>query len=162
MNVLFTSDLHINHLLASDKRGFKSVTDHDDSIIETLNKYCNKRTLLYVLGDVAMSRSGLARLKDVGGRKILIKGNHDQYKLAEYIDIFEDIHGIIKYKNMWLSHCPIHPQEMWRCDANVHGHIHKNAATSNIGDPYLNVNWDYWRRPLELNEIKEMVKAFKK
>ena len=156
MSVYFTSDLHLDHLLASEKRGFDSVTTHNQSIIDSLNEHCNKRSLLYILGDVAMSRKGLKMLHDVPARKILVKGNHDTFKLSEYLEIFEDIHGIVRYKNMWLSHCPIHPQEMFRCKSNVHGHIHKNAATSNIGEPYFNVNWDFWHRPISLDELRKL------
>lgn len=157
MEVLICSDLHIGHKLASQKRGFYSVEEHDEFILDTLNDSCGKRTILWVLGDVAMTLDGLRSLKSIQGRKILVKGNHDEYKLSEYIGIFENVHGIVKYKNMWMSHCPIHPQEMYRCKANIHGHIHKNTTSPELDLPYFNVNWDYHSRPLTLNEIKEIV-----
>jgi len=109
MSVLFASDLHLGHKLAARLRGFDSVEDHDDSVIESLNKYCGKRTMLWILGDAAFNKSALFRLNEVPGIKKLVRGNHDQEKLSDYCKVFDDIHGFLKYKNLWLSHCPIHP-----------------------------------------------------
>lgn len=159
MNVYLTSDLHLGHTLASKCRGFDTVLDHDIAVIKSLDKVCkNNRTLLYILGDVAMSKGSLSLLSEIKGRKILVRGNHDVYPLENYLKYFEDVLGIIKYKNMWLSHCPIHPQEMYRCEANVHGHIHKNTDSPCLGYPYININWDFWERPLSLEEIRTLIK----
>ena len=157
MTVLFASDLHLGHKLAAKLRGFDSVEAHDDSIINTLNKFCAKRTLLWILGDAAFNKEALFRLKEIKGVKKLVRGNHDQEKLSDYCEVFDNVHGFLKYKNLWLSHCPIHPQEMYRVNANVHGHIHKDAVTTSIGFPYINVNWDFWKRPLTFDEIRAIV-----
>ena len=157
MSVYFTSDLHLSHKLASELRGFNSIQEHDDFVMDSLKKIDNKRAMIWILGDVAMQPEALERLGDLRSRLKLVRGNHDQYKDEEYQKYFEVMHGFLKYKNLWLSHCPIHPQEMFRCGANVHGHIHKNAATDCLGFPYINMNWDFWRRPVSLNEISFMV-----
>ena len=149
----FTSDLHLGHELAARLRGFSSVEDHDEAVIHTLSRQCDKRTVLWVLGDVAMRVESLDLLARVPGRKRLVRGNHDNFQLGVYQKYFEDVHGFLRYKLMWLSHCPIHPQEMFRCKLNVHGHIHDNAATKPIGHPYLDINWDFWRRALSLDEV---------
>lgn len=149
----FTSDLHLGHKLAAELRGFASVEEHDASIIETLTAQCGKRTVLWVLGDVGMSLESLDMLASVPGRKRLVRGNHDNFQLSVYQKYFEDVHGFLRYKEMWLSHCPIHPQEMFRCKLNMHGHIHDKAQTKPIGYPYLDVNWDFWRRALSLDEV---------
>jgi len=152
-SVGFTSDLHLGHALAARLRGFESVEAHDYSIIETLRAQCSKRSLLWVLGDVAMRIESLDLLASVPGRKRLVRGNHDNFQLGVYAKYFEDVHGFLRYKKMWLSHCPIHTQEMCRVKINVHGHIHDNAATKPIGWPYLDVNWDFWRRAISLEEV---------
>jgi len=157
MNVYLTSDLHLGHKLAARLRGFDSIQEHDDSIIQALQKVCGKKTILWILGDAAMNTPALYRLLEVPGRKKLVRGNHDTAKFSDYIHIFEDIQGIIQYKSMWLSHAPIHPQEIYRCKANIHGHIHKDAKTPELDFPYINVNWDFWKRPVSLNEIKDLV-----
>jgi calcineurin-like phosphoesterase family protein len=79
-----------------------------------------------------------------------------------YRDLFTEIHGFLRYKNVWLSHVPIHPQEMYRCEANVHGHIHKNSESPELPFPYINVNWDYWQRPVSLEEIRNIIRDNKK
>ena len=157
MSVLFCSDLHLGHDLASEKRGFKSVADHDSSILNTLINQCNKRTILYVLGDACMKKGNLDSFVAIPGRKILVRGNHDNYKSEDYLKYFEEIHGFIKYKKFWLSHCPIHPQEMYRCELNIHGHIHKNTNSPNLDHPYFNVNWDFWGRAISLDEIRGLL-----
>ena len=68
-------------------------------------------------------------------------GNHDSTLLytqtiAANLTILPPL---VNYKNFWLSHCPIHPQEMRDRKGNVHGHLHG----SKIEDPlYFNVNFD--------------------
>lgn len=157
MSVYFTSDLHLQHNLAAQKRGFDSISEHDAAVMDSLRSVTTKRTVLWVLGDVAMDRQGVHEIGALPGQLRLVRGNHDEYEESLYRDSFDQIHGFLKYKNLWLSHCPIHPQEMWRCGANVHGHIHKGAATPELPFPYINVNWDFWRRPVSLDEIKQIV-----
>lgn len=155
MSVYFTSDLHLGHRLAAEQRGFDSIEEHDEVVIESIKRVVNKRSLLWVLGDVAMERDPLLEFKRIICRKRVVLGNHCKY-YEDYKKIFEGMYGIVKYKKMWLTHCPIHPQEMYRCVANVHGHIHKGGNSPDLELPYINVNWDYWRRPVSLDEIKDI------
>ena len=158
MSVRFCSDLHIGHRLACKQRGFEdNIEEHDNAVIESIATGTSKKSLTYILGDVCMGPdpARLKRLLEIKGRLILIRGNHDTFKLKEYLKYFEEIYGIIKYKNFWVTHCPIHPQEMYRCIGNIHGHIHKNSLSSELDKPYLNVNWDYLRGVITLDEIKK-------
>jgi calcineurin-like phosphoesterase family protein len=159
MNVGFCSDLHLGHDLAAELRGFKSVAEHDHTIIAMLQMQCNKRTVLWVLGDVAMRMESMQLLADVPGRKKLVRGNHDKLQMGAYLKYFEEIHGIIRYDEMWLTHCPVHPQEVFRRGVcyNVHGHIHDKANTGPLKfPPYINVNWDFWGRAVSLDEIRSI------
>lgn len=156
-SVLFTSDLHIGHKLAARMRGFDSVDAHDLVVIDSLRRNCNKKTILWILGDVCMDMSKMDMLLEVPGRKKLIRGNHDKFNLGVYLKYFEDIHGFTKYKSMWLSHCPIHPQEMYGAKLNVHGHLHKNTSSPKLKLPYYNVNWDYHNRPISLEELRNVI-----
>lgn len=159
MTVLFTSDLHLGHERAARNRGFASRDEHDDYVIETLRRQCNKRSLLWVLGDVAMWREKLALLDTIPGAKRLVRGNHDLWSTDLYRQYFQEVHGFLRYKTWWLSHCPIHPQELYRCKLNVHGHIHANSLSPLLPMPYFNVNWDFWGRALKLEEIREISPA---
>lgn len=153
-NVWFTSDLHLGHQMAAEKRGFKHWVDHDDHVIYTLKQQMDKRSVLWVLGDVAMRIQSIEMLDFVPGRKWLVLGNHDNFDIGVYLKYFQKIHGFTKYKSFWLSHAPIHPAEFYRMKLNVHGHIHKNTDSLLLGYPYFNVNWDFWGRAINLDEIR--------
>jgi len=157
-NIWFTSDLHLGHNGISKHRKFSSDEEHDEVIIEQLNKYVKKRDKLFVLGDVAMKKTALSKLSRINGIKELIIGNHDTYPTSEYLKYFNKVHGFRKYKDLWLSHCPIHPQEMYRCKANVHGHIHYGTNSPLLELPYINANLDCNNyRPLNMEDIIERI-----
>lgn len=153
--IFITSDLHLGHRFAAECRGFDDINKHDDDIINTLAATVTKRDVLWVLGDVAMQRDSLYRLGEVNADMRLVRGNHDQYPISDYLQFFKEVHGFIRYKKFWLSHCPIHPQEMYRCRGNIHGHLHKDTASPPLPYPYYNVNWDYKRRPILLTDIQQ-------
>lgn len=141
-NIWFMSDLHLGHEGAAKHRGFTNVVEHDWCIIENANKLIRRRDKVFMLGDVVWNNNSLKLIKEIHGTKELIIGNHDGLTTKEYLKYFTKVHGFRRYKNFWLTHCPIHPQEIYRCRGNIHGHIHNNAATGNIGHPYFNVNVD--------------------
>ena len=141
-NVWFSSDLHLGHRTMARLRGFNSPEEHDEHILSKL-QVVGKKDKLFVLGDVAWKKEHLAQLKSTPGVKELIFGNHDKLHAREYLTIFQKLHGFRNYKNFWLSHCPILPQEIRRM-GNIHGHIHKtNTITTQPEDQrYFNVNID--------------------
>lgn len=156
-NVWFTSDLHIGHTTAARLRGFDSIEEHDEVIINNIASMLNKKSKLFVLGDVAWKKEHLARIAEIPGTKDLIIGNHDKLRTEEYLKYFNNVHGVRTYKNFWLSHCPIHPQEIFRCKGNIHGHIHRGGATGDLYLPYLNVNVDVHNfHPVNFDTIKEI------
>jgi len=82
-----------------------------------------KRDKVYVLGDAAFTMDGLDSIKQLNGTKILIRGNHDNLNTSVYLKAFKEVEGIVRYKHAWLSHAPIHPEEL-RGKINIHGHTH--------------------------------------
>jgi calcineurin-like phosphoesterase family protein len=120
---------------------------HDETIVGNILGTLPRRSKLYILGDVG---HGLGLEKLVDGIKakhaknpiVLIPGNHDNGKAREYLDFFDDIHGPRSYRGWWLSHFPIHPQEIFKRKGNVHGHIHVTSTTGLLEFPYFNVNVD--------------------
>lgn len=135
--VLFCGDLHLDHKNVHKFRPeFKTAEDHDEHVLHQLGKHVNKRDVVYFCGDIAFSEAALLKLKKFPFRKILVKGNHDKFSLAAAAEVFEQIHGITVYKNAWVSHAPIHPNELYR-RFNIHGHVHRNT----IDNPrYINVS----------------------
>lgn len=141
-NIWFTSDLHLGHSGAAHHRGFNDVVEHDWTIITNLRSVVGKKDKLFILGDVCWNDHSLKLLEEIPGIKELIIGNHDTLQTKKYLKYFTKVHGFRGYREYWLSHCPIHPQEIFRTKGNIHGHIHNGAATTNIGYPYFNVNVD--------------------
>jgi len=131
MSVYFLGCAHLGHNNIGKFRTFvKDGQDNIRLIQEDWNKRINKNDLIFCLGDTAFSKEGLDIIGNSKGRKILVSGNHEN--LVSFQDkcaVFEEIHGIIRYKKMWLTHCPIHPDEMRRCVGNVHAHIHSHKLT---------------------------------
>lgn len=128
MSVYFCSDFHLSHKNIAKFRPFvKDVEDNTRLLIDSWNLHIKKNDVVYCLGDMAFDKNGLDALGNLKGRKILIRGNHcDLVSIGDLINVFEEVHGIIKYKGMWLSHCPIHPDEL-RGRPNISGHIHSKS-----------------------------------
>jgi len=160
--VLFCSDLHLGSELMAMLRGFPDVKTHDDYIIDILQRQTNKRTLLWILGDVAVEIKDLYKLTKLPCTKRLVLGNHDELPKGAYSEVFDEIHGFVKYKKMWISHCPIHESEFYLKKLNVHGHTHAiDKQTGKDKDllplPWFNVNWDFWGRAVSLTEIRTLI-----
>lgn len=142
-NILFISDYHIGHKnihkFRCKERGFfrdfEDEGEHRDWVLGELDKACTKRTHLYCLGDMVFSEDGLEDFRKLSGKKFLIKGNHDDLTTKKYLEVFEEVYGLFRYKNFWLSHPPIHPEEL-RGRPNIHGHVHYNSLHD---DRYINI-----------------------
>lgn len=155
--VRFIGDLHIGHknianFSGAERGGITNVDEHDAWIVEQWNSVCLKNDLVWVLGDVCMDKSRLPLLKKMKGNKHLILGNHDEFALDVYKPYFNKIHGFVRYKGMWLSHAPVHPQEL-RGKVNVHGHTHKILVPD---ERYICVSVEQVNgKPISLEELKQ-------
>lgn len=130
--VKFISDLHLGHKrileFSPNHRKGPTTEDHDEWVVSTIAANMTKRDRLYILGDVILSNSiPLEILTRIPGDKILVRGNHDdRFTAKDFLEVFVDVLGISKYKGYWLSHAPIHPDELRGCK-NIHGHVHTNS-----------------------------------
>ncbi len=160
-NVWLTSDLHLGHHAMAIHRGFDNVEDHDNTIICNLASMMDRKSKLFILGDVTWHHKHLPRLAEIPGIKELIMGNHDALSTKEYLKYFNKVHGFRQYKKFWLSHCPIHPQEVLRCTGNIHGHLHNNIGFQpHLSLPYFNVNVDFNSyHPVNFDLIQEVFDA---
>ncbi len=125
MNTWVIGDMHFGHKnICKFRPKFDSAEEHEEHIIERWNDTVKKGgDRIFVLGDAAFTLEGLTKFKRLTGHKFLIRGNHDGLATQHYLAFFEEVYGIIAYKNAWLSHAPIHPNEL-RGRINVHGHVH--------------------------------------
>jgi len=138
-SVVFISDLHLGHrtILEHTKeaggfRGGETVKEHDEWVIERcLSINPKKRTLWYLLGDVAMAEERLKLLDRLPGRKILLLGNHDLFATETYLKHVEKVRGGFKKYGFWITHIPMHVEEL-RGLPNVHGHCHHHTLRDDL------------------------------
>ncbi len=146
--VFFMGDLHLGHRAilkhSPDHRlDCVSIEEHDEKLIMLWNQRVRKQDTVYLLGDVCWSAQDVPRLAELHGHKILVRGNHDHHTLArDWLCYVEDIQGVLMYKGHWVSHCPIHPAELWRKPC-IHGHVHTQSVrlpTGELDTRYINVS----------------------
>ena len=101
-------------------------------MIKNWNSVVGPKDKVYHLGDVVINREALPTLAHLNGDKILVKGNHDIFKLKDYTPYFRDIRAYNIFNNFIMSHIPVHPDSKGRFDGNIHGHMHANK----LDDPW--------------------------
>lgn len=162
--VRFIGDLHLGHeniakFSGPQRGGITNADEHDAWIVERWNSVCMKNDVIWILGDVCMNKEKLPLLKKMKGNKHLILGNHDEFALEVYKPYFNKIHGFLRYKGMWLSHAPIHPDEL-RGKINIHGHVHNHPIDDRR---YLCVSVEQvGGQPLALDEALKRRDEFRK
>lgn len=155
----FIADTHLGHRNIYKYRTVFDSTKHNDLyFIKILQEYSKKRDSMYFLGDICFDEYYLPMIKELPGQKILIAGNHctEYIPMKKLVDVFDETHALLKYKEFWLSHAPLHPEEL-RGKKNIHGHVHA-ASVENTN--YLNVSVDseFMRfLPRTLHEVREAV-----
>lgn len=170
--VFLISDTHFGHanILTFKKKdgsllrpGFKDIKDHDLELIKRWNYTVKPEDKVYHLGDVGFMN--FAYLKSVfdqlNGTKVLIKGNHDNFKLSQYAQIFKDVRGSHQLDGWLLTHIPVHSMCLDRWKGNIHGHLHEHKVmkssmdTGMIYDPqYINLCVEHWDfTPVEFNKV---------
>lgn len=169
--------LHIGHENMAIKRGFDNAEEYFKLLKDRWNSTVTKRDKVFIHGDVTMESSKYYKLLDeLAGTKTVILGNHDLPQHTKYLfDYVEQVTGFMQYKGFWLSHCPIHPQELLRSRGNIHAHIHENliettkiSLPSNLeiesghGVGYFNVDAQALNyKPILFDDIFEQYEQFK-
>ena len=156
--IFFIADLHLGHtsVLKFGRDRFSSIKEHDEYIVNTLNKTLGKRDVLWILGDVAFNQQGLKSLERIRGIKHLVFGNHDRYLRTHHLKIFNKINGAVSFKHDYLlTHIPVHQSCIRpRYKFNIHGHIHSDKI---LGKEYINVGIEcIGYTPLNFEEIKSL------
>ncbi len=141
VNRFVISDHHFGHTNSWEKfkledgctplRPFTSNDEMNQTMIERHNAKVKEHDTVYFLGDVVINRKHLHLVKQLNGRKILIRGNHDIFRDEDYREVgFEQIHGVRVFVDKFiLSHIPLHPDCVTgRFRVNVHGHLHANQV----------------------------------
>jgi calcineurin-like phosphoesterase family protein len=114
-------------------RPFSCAEEMDEFMIKAWNERVRPNDKVYHLGDVVINRKFLHILGRLNGDKVLIRGNHDIFKLEDYTKYFRDIRGYHVMNGMIFSHVPVHPESLARFGCNVHGHLHANRVMKIVG-----------------------------
>ena len=134
--VFLVSDTHFGHagvcrFLRDDGtklRPWDNPEEMDEEMVKRWNETVRPNDKVYHLGDVVINRKALTILDRLNGDKVLIKGNHDIFKLEDYTKYFRDIRGYHVMNGTILSHIPVHPDTLYRFGTNIHGHTHSNRV----------------------------------
>jgi len=139
--VFLVSDTHFGHKNickftnydGSPLRPWDDVAEMDEEMVKRWNETVRPADTVYHLGDVVINRKSLPILDRLNGDKVLIKGNHDIFKLPDYTPYFRDIRSYHVMNGLILSHIPVHTESLARFRKNVHGHLHGNQVMKTVG-----------------------------
>ena len=154
-NVWFIGDGHFGHKnILKFRPEFKTIEEHDSTIVDAINAVCTKRDKILFMGDWVFNREALDVIRRIKCPcKHLLLGNHDDYTLIpEMLEVFDNISGDIKYKEFWLSHIPIHPDEL-RGKFNIYAHTH-NFKISDVTKYFCTSCEQVGYRPVCLADIR--------
>lgn len=146
--IYFTSDWHFNHDkdFIYEPRGFSSVHEMNEAIIERHNEIVKPEDVVYVLGDLCLGggsdeaiRKNKKIISSLKGEIKIILGNHDtKTRVAMYYDCWNtNVLGyadVIKYgkQHIYMSHYPSftsnldYDKPLSARLINVFGHTHSS------------------------------------
>lgn len=156
--VYLCSDFHLGHKnIAVHRKGVTSEEDNYEQLKENWHKTITKRDTVICLGDMCFTPERLTEFMSWRAeQKILILGNHDTDNVSfkDIANAYDKVHSLLRYKGMWLSHAPIHPDEL-RGKPNVHGHCHYHE----VDDPrYLNICVEHtYMSPVNIEMVRQVL-----
>ena len=148
----FIGDTHFGDrgIIKHERTQFKTIEEHDQFVIESVNKRVKTTDELYILGDIGNPEM----LRYLNGTKYIILGNHDKRSKKEYQAFAKEVHSYPFYLNrrILLSHEP-HP--VIDSVLNVHGHLHGSEIAK---DNYYNTSFHQLNyKPVSLTELGQVV-----
>ena len=135
--VFLVSDTHFGHsgvchFTRNDGvtklRPYDTPEEMDEDMVCRWNERVGPRDKVYHLGDAVINRKALKTLGRLNGDKVLIRGNHDIFRDAEYRTYFRELRAYHVMDGMILSHIPLHSDSLGRFGTNIHGHLHANRV----------------------------------
>ena len=137
--VYYIADTHFGHekIIDACKRPFASVKEMNHTLVQNWNMTVGNSDTVYVLGDLFYGcriDTVLYYLCQLNGRKILIKGNHDDdwlQRCAVAEQMFMEISSFMQIEDdgrkLILSHRPIPTFHGNENECHIHGHIHNRT-----------------------------------
>ena len=143
--IYFTSDSHYGHrnILGFSRGSFRSIEEHDETLIREWNALVGPNDTVYHLGDFALCNK--SRMSEcwhaLQGRKQHVPGNHDQQSFLDMIHTWADRglgHALLGRLHTFrsdgeraeLCHYPLEVWDRGHHGAfHLHGHSHDNCNT---------------------------------
>jgi calcineurin-like phosphoesterase family protein len=147
--IWLTSDWHFNHdrEFIWKARGFSSVQEMNEAIIQRHNALVRPDDDVYVLGDSSLGggdtqifTANKALIERLNGKLHIIRGNHDTDRRVAMYESCKNVVGPILYADMlhykgyhfYLSHFPtltsnLEKESLKQCTCNLFGHTHQTT-----------------------------------
>lgn len=138
--IFFTSDIHFCHdrEFLYKPRGFDSISEMNDAIVERWNNVVGKEDTVYILGDLMLCNNemGVELLCGLNGMKRIIRGNHDT---DNRVELYRSLPNVLSVEDaayfkwngykFFLTHFPCLTGSLEHSDAkhtliNLFGHTH--------------------------------------
>ena len=154
--IYYISDMHFEHnnVIRYDNRPFDTITQMDEVLINNWNARISDKDTVYVLGDAFFKgeERSLEILRQLKGRKHLIKGNHDRVKgrlgqewesIQNYAEITDGEYFVV------MSHYPMMFYNRQHYGAvMLYGHVHNTREWKLI---------EKWRQELRRMDISAQI-----
>jgi len=176
LNIFVTSDQHFNHFKISQLCGrkFRSLEEMHNVMIKLWNNTIRPQDIVIHLGDIVLTKGDSSNLKfiikQLNGRKILVKGNHDRKSYSWYLNngfdfICEKFNWYYNRKKILFLHDPnkITVEDTKKYNFIIHGHIHnkKNMIRKRKKCTLINVSVEKTNYfPLNLHTLLEKLNRF--
>ncbi len=161
--VWFIADPHFfmpEAYLAVFERPYESVGAMHEALQTQWNAVVGEEDLVFVLGDVFMTRDAACFdiLRGFRGRKVLIMGNHDENAIEDYLRVFDFVSpSPICMDFMVLSHEPLFNNGKLPF-FNIYGHVHNDVNCRDCTESSFCVSVErIGYRPISLAGIIERV-----
>ncbi len=136
----YISDLHLFHeaVLRFDDRPFSNLEEMHAEIVKRWNHKVTNGDTVYILGDVSMRGKNeelIALAAILKGKKVLIRGNHDDVSDLRYRQLFQEVCDYREIRDsvggksyeLVLCHYPIFSwKHMSRGTILLYGHTHNS------------------------------------
>ncbi len=165
--VFFTADTHFGDLdiITYEKRPFTCVEQMESVLMKHWNGVVTNKDTVFVAGDVGIyGKDQLQKvIQGLNGRKILIKGNHDDHDSNWWIDCGFDMVSefpIIFNDFFIISHKPPEYTNDTMPWAYIYGHVHGSELYQTVTKRSACVCVERWGyQPVELNRIVGLMKT---
>lgn len=161
--VFFTADTHFGHgkILQHCERPYPNAEEMDRDMVRIWNETVGVADTVYHLGDFSLKGTAFVRplLRQLHGRKILVRGNHDRSGVADGWDAVHDMLLIDTNDGpAFLCHYPLRewPQQ-WRGAVHLYGHVHGSLYPE---PGSMDVGWDVWGKPVTIEDIRDRMRPF--